>query len=238
MKTINIRQKLDEIECPVSSLVLGDFDIIGEYTSKKFRNKNDPLYKSVGCVFRASYENGILLHALTKRFDVKSVLEIGFGKGYGALCVAKTMVDLDNDGKIYSVDANFDENHLKGLASVFPQEWFRCINLVKGTINDALLHVKGPFDMVVINGNQQHDVFKYVWGCVEELFTKFAVFNSYEPGSGIRELIEQISLEKELVLGDRRIFVDDRRLSDDQIDYGQVLIKNPSFDTSAYLTEW
>jgi len=37
---------------------------------------------------------------------------------------------------------------------------------------------------------------------------------------------------------DRRIFVDDRKLSDAEIDYGQVLIKNPEFDTSQFLLDW
>ena len=30
--------------------------------------------------------------------------------------------------------------------------------------------------------------------------------------------------EKELIIMDRRIFFDDRRIPDDQIDYGQVLV--------------
>ena len=39
------------------------------------------------------------------------------------------------------------------------------------------------------------------------------------------KLIDEINgFEKELIIMDRRIFYDDRRVPDDKIDYGQVLL--------------
>jgi hypothetical protein len=41
-------------------------------------------------------------------------------------------------------------------------------------------------------------------------------------------LIDEIDdPSKELIIMDRRMFFDDRQLSDDQIDYGQVLLTHP-----------
>ena len=46
----------------------------------------------------------------------------------------------------------------------------------------------------------------------------------------ITKVIDEINDDsKELIIGDRRIFIDDRGYTDDQIDYGQVLLtKNAS----------
>ena len=44
MKVTHITQKLAQLESPVESLVLGDFDAIGEFTAKKNRDINSELY--------------------------------------------------------------------------------------------------------------------------------------------------------------------------------------------------
>jgi hypothetical protein len=243
MRIVNIKDKLDEIECPVSSLSLGDFDYIGEYTAKKARNPTDPLYKSAGCYFRPNYERGLLFYSLVKRFDVKSFLEIGFGRGYVTFCVAKAMCDVDiNDGKIYSVDPKFDENHLKMLGQIFPQNWFQKINLVNGTIDDALRHITAPVDMIYIDGDHRYDAVKHDWECVKDLYTKFVVFDDYDPKVNahiqVKQFVDEISLDKELIVSDRRIFSDCRKIADEDMDYGQVLIKHPNFDDSSYLCQW
>jgi len=45
MKIVHIRQKLEELDVPVDSVVMGDFDYVGEFTAKKLRNANDPNYR-------------------------------------------------------------------------------------------------------------------------------------------------------------------------------------------------
>ena len=76
MRKLDIREKLEELGTPVSSLSLGDFDAIGEYTAKKTRGHNSDLYKSVGCFFRPNYERGLLIYTLIRKFKLTSFLEI------------------------------------------------------------------------------------------------------------------------------------------------------------------
>lgn len=243
MKKTNIKIKLEELQCPVGSFSLGDFDQIGEFTAKKSRSPNDALYKTAGAFFRPNYERGLLISALIKRFEIKSFLEIGFGRGYASFCAAKTMCDMGLEGSVYSVDPKFDENHLKMLSQTFPREWFGRLNLIKGTINDAILSLPGPVDLVYIDGDHRYEAVKYDWECVKDRYNKFVLFDDYDPRSTstdmqVKKFIDELDVEKELIISDRRIFFDDRRMSDDEIDYGQILVKNPNFDMSGYLLDW
>ena len=64
----------------------------------------------------------------------------------------------------------------------------------------------------------------------EDKYEKLLLFDDYhkqQTDSSIEcsQTIDQIEDEsKQLIIMDRRIFHDDRELSDDQIDYGQVLL--------------
>ena len=51
MKETMIKEKLVELDVHIEDIVLGDFDVIGEYTAKKNRSPNSELYSSVGCFF-------------------------------------------------------------------------------------------------------------------------------------------------------------------------------------------
>jgi hypothetical protein len=243
MRRVFIQQKLEEIECPVESLVLGDFDKIGEFTAKKSRSPNDPLYKTAGCYFRPNYERGLLIYSLIKRFEIKTFFEIGFGRGYGALCAAKAMVDMCwDDAKVYSIDPNIDDNHLKVLSQVFPKDLLGKVNLVRGVVDDALKSISGPFDMVYIDGDHRYSAVKHDWECLKDKFSKFCLFDDYDEKTNkdieVKKLIDEIELEKELIIGDRRVFFDDRRIADEDINYGQVLLKHPNFDATQFLTAW
>ena len=245
MERILIKDKLQRIEYPFDQISLGDFDYIGEFTAKKTRGKDDPLFRSVGAFFRPNYERGILAYALIKRFEIRSVFEIGFGRGYFAFCAAKAMCDMGfDDGQVVSVDPNIDEKHVQNLAQVFPREWFSKLSVMKGTSADAFTQLGDrKFDLVYIDGDHRAEAVKLDWLGVKDRFNKFVIFDDYRQVDDkkdieVRSVVDAIDSSKELVVTDRRIFMDDRNYTDEQINYGQVIIKNPNFDQSTFLSEW
>lgn len=246
MKRVHIKQKLEEIDCPVESLSLGDFDYIGEFTAKKNRGKDSPLFNSAGCFFRPNYERGLLIYSLVKRFEVSSFLEIGFGRGYGSFCAAKAMCDKGIDGKIYSIDPTPDEELVKNLTQVFPQEWFEKLNLFKGVLTDAIPKMGDmKFDMVYIDGDHRYEAVMSDWQNIKDRYNKFVLFDDYSDEGNqdieVKRFVDDIMPDlynPELIIMDRRVFIDDRGLSDDEINYGQVLVQHPDFKTSDYVMDW
>lgn len=245
MKKIFIKDKLAEIEMPIEDVQLGEFDYIGEYTAKKARSRDDINFKKVGCFFRPNYERGILISSLIKRFEIKSVFEIGFGRGYSSICAAKAMCDMGyEDGVVMTVDPAIDEKFIQGLSQVFPKEWFSKLNLMKGFSENAFEQLGDKtFDLVYIDGDHRADAVLKDWEGVKDRYKKFVLFDDYRLGDDkkdieVRSVVDRIEGDKELILMDRRIFLDDRGITDDELDYGQVLLKHPDFDVSSYLSDW
>jgi len=247
VRQLNINKKLQEIDFDIESISLGDFDYIGEFTAKKNRNRNHDLFKSTGCFFRPNYERGILIYALITKFKIESFLEIGFGRGYSSMCAALAFKEAGIDGKVVTIDPGIDEQHLKNLSNVFPKEWFDLITFIKQTSQVALPQIKETFDLVLIDGDHTLDAVSSDWAGTKDKYNKFLIFDDYhlptkkDPGGGIQcaKLIDTIDDDsKELIIMDRRIFVDDRKLPDDKIDYGQVILTNSSFDTSDFVIDW
>ncbi len=225
-----IGEKLKELGVNISDISLGDFDFIGEFTAKKQRPRDSELYNSVGAFFRPNYERGILIHTLIKKFQLKSYLEIGFGRGYSCMCAAMAMAE-NGGGSVTTVDPNLDENHLKNLGGVLPQEWFSLTKFAKCTSDQFFQQVNENYDLIFIDGDHRYDAVRNDWKNTAEKYDRFLLFDDYHlPGkeqkdievSGLVDSIDDAS--KELIIMDRRIFFDDRRISDDQIDYGQVLL--------------
>jgi len=246
MNTIGIKQKLQEIEVPLESLPLGDFDQIGEFTAKKNRDPGSKLYKEVGCFFRPNYERGLLLYSLVKRFEINSYLEIGFGRGYSAFCVAKAMTDMGIAGSVNTIDPAFSKDHIERLFQIFPKEWCEKINFISNTSQQALPEIKEKFDLVYIDGDHTYEAVKSDWQMTKDKYNKFLLFDDYHlptkdsgPGIQVSRLIDEIQDDtKELIIMDRRVFLDDRGYTDDMIDYGQVLLTNSDFDTSRFVKGW
>lgn len=234
MKKINIKNKLEEIGVALDGIIMGDFDSIGEFTAKRNRNPDDENYKRYGAFYRSNYERGILIYYLIRQFNLTSMLEIGFGRGYSTLCAARAFHDSGVQGKIVTIDPNVDENFLNALTKVFPKEWFKYIDIVKGSSAQALPQIHEKFDFVYVDGDHSYEGTKFDWENTKEKYEKFLLFDDYhlpskdDPGIRCSKLIDEIDdPNKELIIMDRRMFLDDRSFNDEQIDYGQVLLTKP-----------
>lgn len=234
MKTLNIKQKLEEMGVPVSSITMGDFDYIGEYTAKRQRSADDPNYKKHGAFYRANYERGILIYYLIRKHNLTSFLEIGFGRGYATFCAARAFHDAGIVGKIVTVDPAFDEAAINSLHKVFPQDWFKYVRFMKGTSQQVVPSLNESFDLVYIDGDHSYEGTKSDWDMTKGMWNRFMLFDDYhlhtknDPGIQCAHLIDEIDdPSKELIILDRRMFFDDRQYTDEMIDYGQVLLTKP-----------
>lgn len=236
MKNIDIREKLAELGSPVETFLLGDFDAIGEYTAKKGRTRDSQLYGSVGCFFRPNYERGLLAAAMVKRYRPKRILEVGFGRGYWTLCAAKAMVENGIAGEIVTVDPKFDQQHIKLIETLFPREWLERINMAQGQSVDILPQIEGRFDLVYIDGDHTYNGVRSDWELIKDRFDQFVIFDDYYMSSSatardvaVARAVDEIpsEYERELVIMDRMLFMDDR--GDVDKDYGQVVLRRPDF---------
>lgn len=234
MKIVRIDKKLEDIGVELDSIVMGDFDYIGEFTAKRNRSPHDSNYKKYGAFYRSNYERGILIYHLIRQFNLTSMLEIGFGRGYATFCAARAFYDAGVIGKIITVDPALDEKYLNELQRVFPTDWFKYIQFAKGTSQQVLPGLNESFDLVYIDGDHTYEGTKFDWEHTKNKWNKFLLFDDYhlptkdDPGINCAKLIDEIDdASKELIIMDRRMFFDDRQFTDDQIDYGQVLLTKP-----------
>lgn len=235
MRTVHIREKLSQLGSPVEELLLGDFDMIGEFTAKKSRSPDSPLYKTRGCFFRPNYERGLLIYSLVRKYKVRTYLEIGFGRGYSSICAAKAMEDEGIEGgKITTIDPKFDRQHVQNLTRIFPQNWLGRLDFIEAKSQDVLPRL-GSFDMIYVDGDHTYDAVRSDWEMCRDKWDKIILFDDYHMPTKsekdiecARAIDEIVDPTKELVIMDRRIFQDDRGLSDDEIDYGQVLMTRES----------
>jgi len=234
MKTINIKQKLEELGVSPDTVIMGDFDYIGRFTAERQREAADPNYKKYGSFYRANYERGILIYHLIRKYNMTSMLEIGFGRGYSTFCAARAFHDAGIVGKVTTVDPNLDEKYVGMLQQVFPREWFGYIQFVKGTSGQVLPAMNEQFDLIYIDGDHSYEATKLDWELTKDKWKQCMLFDDYhmpskkDPGIQCRDLIDTIDdPSKELIVMDRRLFFDDRRFADEQVDYGQVLLTKP-----------
>ena len=134
-------------------------------------------------------------------------------------------------GKITTIDPNFNKSHIEMLGRIFPKEWFDMISFIPSKSSDYLPTVKESFDFVYIDGDHTYQATKNDWDLCKDKYNEILLFDDYHlPGKVQKDincsnLIDQIEDEsKELIIMDRRIFFDDRRIPDEKIDYGQVLL--------------
>ena len=86
------------------------------------------------------------------------------------------------------------------------------------------------YDFIYIDGDHRYEAVKRDWENTKDRFNTAILFDDYSERRDIKDvdcgaLIDEIEgYDKELIIGDRRIFLDDRGKSDSEIDYGQVLV--------------
>lgn len=234
MRTVGIKQKLEEMGVVLDSIQMGDFDYIGEYTAKRDRKPGDPNYKRYGAFYRSNYERGILIYYLIRKHNLSSMLEVGFGRGYATFCAARAFHDAGIVGKIVTVDPALDENFIKALQTVFPGDWFKSVQFAKGTSQQVLPQINESFDLVYIDGDHSYEGTKFDWEQTKDKWNRHLLFDDYhlpskgDAGIQCSQLIDEVNdPSKELIIMDRRMFFDDRQLPDDKVDYGQVLLTKP-----------
>jgi len=244
MQRVHIKDKLTSMGIAIGDIALGDFDRIGHYTALRERQPGTDGYNRFGAFYRANYERGILIYNLIRANGLTSMLEIGFGRGYATFCAAKAFTDAGVDGRIVTIDPNMDENFLNALQRIFPSAWFACIEFIKSMSAPALEVIEGSFDLVYIDGDHSYAGTLADWMGTRKRFNRFMLFDDYhlptkqDPGIQCARVIDGIDwttencLEPELLVADRRLFVDDRGIADDEIDAGQVLFSKilPSTD--------
>lgn len=247
MKTLNIKSKLTELGFDHNDMVLGDFDRIGEFAAKRERKQNDINYKRFGAFYRSNYERGVLIYCLIRQLGIKSMLEIGFGRGYSALCAAKAFYDAGIDGTITSIDVTFDQSHDALIRRVYPSAWFKHINRVTGKSQEVLKDSTSRYDFVYIDGDHTYDAVKADWELVRGIYDKAVLFDDYHMSTKSEEAIQCSKLineidhvaegcsEPELIITDRRMFIDDRGYGDSEVDYGQVLFTKSG---TSGMNEW
>lgn len=233
-RIVNIREKLTELGIAPDEISLGDFDYIAELTAKRMREPQSELWKKAGAFFKPNLERGVLIYSLIKKFQLDSYLEIGFGRGYSALCAAKAFAELGNDGHVFVIEPQVDDNHMQVLGNVFPSEWTSRIQIARAKSEDALPKMQDRYDLVYIDGDHTKQAVRGDYEGIKDLWTCFLLMDDYhlEPGTDaniqVNEALEDVELpegvKSDLLIMDRRIFLDDRQWTDEQVKYGQLLL--------------
>jgi predicted O-methyltransferase YrrM len=234
MEIVHIREQLRQLGHEVESFALGDFDRIGEYTARRERSPQSEGYRKHGCFYRPNYERGLLIYALIQSHQLTSYLEVGFGRGYSSICAAKAFTEAGIAGRIVTVDPMLDRAHLERLQQIFPNEWLEKITFMEGTSEAVLPGVQDMFDLVYIDGDHHYAQTRFDWEWARDHYRRFVLFDDYHLAKGdnpdieCARAIDEISgVSKQLIVMDRRLFIDDRGIPDADIHYGQVLVTHP-----------
>lgn len=234
-EVVNIKDKLVSLGINLEDLNLGDADYIIEHTGKKMRDRESDGWKKHGAFFRPNPERCIFIGEIIKKYKLESFFEVGFGRGAGSVSACKAFDELGGNGECMVVEPNVDENHMQFLSKVFPESWLNRIQMARGTSAQVLPQLTDEYDFVYVDGDHRKDAVKFDYEHLKDKCKYFMLFDDFrinDPQKDIEvfEAFQELSIDDkwkvELIKMDRRIFVDDRRLSDDELTYGQLLLTN------------
>lgn len=233
MKHEDIKETLTRFGVDWKTVDLVPFDAIGETCARKVRDANSELAKRNGLYFRPNYERGILIDSIISK-SCDSYLEIGFGRGYSAMCAAYAFHKLNKPVDVTVVDPNIDEKFAKEIISKY--SFAQSIQFFQCTSEVFWQHAKerpdSKWDLIYIDGDHRYEATKLDWENAKLHANKFVLFDDYHlPTKKERDIecaraideIDDEQYEKTLVYTDRRIFADDLKRT--TLDYGQVLVE-------------
>ena len=242
MHSVDIKDKIKTLGMELPSfesfLHIGDLTALRQDRTGKF--------------YRSNYERGLLLYSLIATQRPKIIVEFGTGRGFGALCMARALVDHGIDGGIYTIDLrqydekqpwiinDGDEPRLDQLAwsdvwpKHFPASWLErihCLNGLSGDVMRRWRETKLPaIDFGFIDGGHSYSVVKHdFYSILQTASPNFQVlFDDYaeKPGFGVCEFINDEvtpAFHTELIWTDRRWYGAERE-HNTSVDYGMVLL--------------
>jgi hypothetical protein len=207
LRHVDVKDKVAELA--VEHPAWEDFVRLGRLT--KLRRLPDGRFAEV------NFESGLLLYALAMKYRPRSVLEIGTGRGFGALCLATALRDLGGEGRVVTVDVNsyeqpidwaIDDGTGPRVASLSMKDvWERHVDAaVRGLVEPRsgpsvevlrALRAEGfRADLVYIDGDHTYP------GVRHDLYASLLVsarpfrmlIDDYTPGSdvfGVRRLVDE-----------------------------------------------
>lgn len=233
MKIINIR------DTKVINYDLKFFEKVGSLTAIRRRVNGE--------YYQANFERGMLLYHLALKLKPEKILELGTGRGYASLCMARAMNEnreTKKDLEIDTIDIVRDDMQQLWLTKdgmqkttlselmkkAYPQGMRRIIFYTGKT--SMIKNWNKKYDLVYIDAGHDYVDVKEDWKNVNRLINdnSVIVFDDYSPKDfGVKKLVDEIDgFNKALIIMDRQIFPDDRK--NVVVDYGQVIISKRELD--------
>jgi hypothetical protein len=242
MKYFDIKDKISSLNVSLPSKK--SFWDIGNLTA--LRDRED------GSYYQGNFERGLLLYSLVATYRPKIVIEFGTGRGYGAICMSRSLVENNIDGVIYTIDSKgYREKQRWALdtgegpstkflsiadiwPNYFPDKWLSRINILHGN-SVEIMKKWGSLgipkaDFAFIDGGHdfftvKHDFYSFL-NVTNPDFT--LLFDDYarKPGFGVCQLIDdeiEAVFNTELIWSDRRWYGSQFENSS-KPDYGMVFI--------------